>query len=63
MYMEFGCRELWTVYPYGLNDSVKGVGNVSKKSEGDELIVYTLFKKHDRKFNLRNVSGRGKEGR
>ena len=41
------------MYPYGLNDSVKGVGNVSKRSEGDGLIVYTLFNKHDRKFKKR----------
>ena len=41
------------MYPYGLNDSVKGVGNVSKRSEGDGLIVYSLFNKHDRKFKKR----------
>ena len=28
---EFWYKELCTVFPYGLNDSVKGVGNVSKK--------------------------------
>ena len=31
------------MYPYGLNDNVRGVGNVSKSDE--RLIVYTLFNK------------------
>ena len=44
-------RELCTIYPYGLNDNVKGVGNVSK-SDG-ELIVYPLFNKSERKFRKR----------
>ena len=39
------------IYPYGLNDNVKGVGNVSK-SDG-ELIVYALFNKSERKFRKR----------
>ena len=48
---EFWYRELCTIYPYGLNDNVKGVGNVSK-SDG-ELIVYALFNKSERKFRKR----------
>ena len=28
---EYWYRELCTVYPYGLNDNVKGVGNVSSR--------------------------------
>ena len=48
---EFWYRELCTIYPYGLNDNVKGVGNVSKSD--DELIVYALFNKSERKFRKR----------
>ena len=45
---EYWYRELCSVYPYGLNDNVRGVGNVSKSDES--LIVYTLFNKQKRKF-------------
>ena len=38
---EYWYRELCSVYPYGLNDNVRGVGNVSKSDE--RLIVYTLL--------------------
>ena len=27
---DYWCRELCTFYPYGLNDNVRGVGNISK---------------------------------
>ena len=40
---EFWYRELCSVYPYGLNDNVKGVGNVSSMSRSEDLIVYTLL--------------------
>ena len=50
---EFWYRELCTVYPYGLNDNVKGVGNVSSMSRSEDLIVYTLFNKHERKYRKR----------
>ena len=43
-----GIREFCSVYPYGLNDNVRGVGNVLKSDE--RLIVYTLFNKGKRKF-------------
>ena len=42
-------RQLCTVYPYGLNDSVKGVGNVSSRTD-DRLVVYELFNMQKRKF-------------
>ena len=35
------------MYPYGLNDNVKGVRNMSSRSETDDLIV---FYKHDWKY-------------
>ena len=38
---EYWYRELCSVYPYGLNDNVRGVGNVWKSDE--RLIVYTLL--------------------
>ena len=28
---DYWCRELCTYYPYGLNDNVRGIGNISKK--------------------------------
>ena len=48
---EYWYRELCTVYPYGLNDNVKGVGNVSSRTD-DGLVVYML---HKRKFRNRTV--------
>ena len=42
-------RELCTVYPYGLNDNVKGVGNVSSRSD-DGLVVYEFLISKKRKF-------------
>ena len=47
-------RELCTVYPYGLNDNVKGVGNVSSRTD-DGLVVYELFNKQKRKFRNRTA--------
>ena len=41
------------VSPYGLNDNVRGVGNVSKSNE--RLIVYTLFNKQKRTFRKRRL--------
>ena len=45
---EYWYRELCSVYPYGLNDKVRGVVKVSKSDE--RLIVYTLFNKQKRTF-------------
>ena len=47
----FWYRELCTVYPYGLNDNVRGVGNVSKQSPN--IVVHTLFNRQHRKFKKR----------
>ena len=52
---DYWCRELCTYYPYGLNDNVRGVGNISKKPE---LVVNTLFHKRDRKFRKRSARRR-----
>jgi hypothetical protein len=42
------------VYPYGVNDNVRGLGNISKLTDQDqELVVYSLFHKHDRKYRTR----------
>ena len=38
---DFWYRELCTVYPYGLNDNVRRVGNISK--QGPNIVVHTLF--------------------
>ena len=50
---DYWCRELCTYYPYGLNDNVRGVGNISKQPG---LVVNALFNKISRKF--RKKSGR-----
>ena len=51
---EYWYRELCTVYPYGLNNNVKGVGNVSSRTD-DGLVVYELFNKQKRKFRNRTA--------
>ena len=48
---DYWCRELCTYYPYGLNDNVRGIGNISKQHG---LVVYTLFNRRQRKFRKRN---------
>ena len=48
---DFCYRELCTVYPYGLNDNVRRVGNVSK--QGPNIVVHTLFNRQHRKFKKR----------
>ena len=48
---DYWCRELCTFYPYGLNDNVRRVGNISKCKE--ELVVNKLFNKQQRKFRKR----------
>ena len=58
---EYWYRELCTVYPYGLNNNVKGVGNVSIRTD-DGLVVYELFNKQKRKFRNRTISKRGSLG-
>ena len=50
---DFWMRELCSIYPYGLNDNVKGLGNVSKLIDQDSLVVYRIDK-HDRRFRNRN---------
>ena len=57
---EFWYKELCTVFPYGLNESVKGVGNVSKKVD-KELVVYSLFNRSERKFRKRKPQRKGGE--
>ena len=52
----FWCRELCTYYPYGLNDNVRGVGNVSKMR--DRLVVNTLFHKNKRRYRKRTCHRR-----
>ena len=47
---EFWYREL--CYPYGLNDNVRSLGNVSSKKDKG-LLVYGLFNKSRRKFRKR----------
>ena len=49
---EFWYKELGSVYPYGLNDNVSKVGNISRKL-GKELIIYRLFNKQPRKYHVR----------
>ena len=55
---DFWCRELCTYYLYGLNDNIKGVGNISKMK--DRLVVNTLFHRNKRKYRKRNHRHRRK---
>ena len=48
---DYCCREFCTYYPYGLNDNLRGVGNVSTKPG---LVVNTLFNRRDRRFRKRS---------
>ena len=50
---EYWYRELCSVYPYGLNDNVYKVGNISRLW-GHGIIVYSLFNKHPRKYHVRS---------
>ena len=43
---EFWIRELKTIYPYGLNDNIRGVGNITKQN--DELLIWKFFNKHSK---------------
>ena len=47
---EYWYKELKSIYPYGLNDNVKKVGNISKNKG---IVVWTLFNKQTRKFRKR----------
>ena len=49
---EYWYKELATIYPYGLNDNVKNVGNISKKGT-ENIVVWALFNKRQRKFKKR----------
>ena len=49
---EFWYRELGSIYPYGLNDNVRKIGNISQKI-GDGTIVYSLFNRQPRKYKKR----------
>ena len=42
---EYWIRELCCIYPYGLNDSIRGVGNISRLIDKDKLVVYSFFHK------------------
>ena len=53
---DYWCRELCTFYPYGLNDNVRKVGNISKCK--DKIVVNTLFHKQTRKFRKRQPQKR-----
>ena len=55
---DYWCRELCTYYPYGLNDNVRGVGNISKQPG---LVVNALFNKRSRKFRKRSGRRRRKK--
>ena len=57
---EYWYKELCSVYPYGLNDNVTGLGNVSRKL-GQGVIIYTLFNKHPRKFRIREAKRVGQK--
>jgi hypothetical protein len=49
---DYWYREFTTIYPYGLNDNVKKVGNTSKNKDV-RMVVWILFNEHMRKFRRR----------
>ena len=51
---EYWYKEICSIYPYGLNDNVRKVGNISKCIDKG-IVVYTLFNKQKRKYRKRNV--------
>ena len=58
---DYWCRELCTFYPYGLNDNVREVGNISKMKGQGQLVVNTLFNRNKRKFRVHKHRKRRKE--
>ena len=56
---EYWYKELATIYPYGLNDNVKNLGNISKKGT-ENVVVWSLFNKKNQE-NSKNAhkNGRG----
>ena len=55
---DYWCRELCMYYPYGLNDNIRGIGNISKKPG---LVINQLFNRRDKKFRKRNGNRRRKK--
>ena len=49
---EFWIKEIGSICPYGLNDNIRSLGNISKKL-GQGLVVYSLFNKQARKYRKR----------
>ena len=58
---DYWYRELKTIYPYGLNDNVKGVGNISKCRDRT-LVIWKLFNRHMRKYRKRPAEARKRNG-
>ena len=56
---EYWYKELCTIYPYGLNDNVRGLGNVSRKM-GQGIVIYTLFNRQTHKYRKRTKKKRKK---
>ena len=50
----WGRENFWyrEIYPYGLNDNVKKVGNISAKNN-DNIVVWSVFNNQKRKFRKR----------
>ena len=50
---EYWYKELKSIYPYGLYDNVRKVGNISKNKG---TVVWTLYNKQTRKIRKRQVT-------
>ena len=46
------------IYPYGLNNNVKNLGNVSKKGT-ENIVVWSLFNKKLRNSQKTHKNGKG----
>ena len=48
---EYWIKELCTIYPYGFNENIRKLGNISKLPN---IVEYALFNKYYRKYRKRN---------
>ena len=59
---EYWYKELKSIYPYGLNDNVKNIGNISKH-RNTHLVIWELFNSHTREFRQRPSKRKSRHNR
>ena len=58
---QYWYKELNSIYPHGLNDNVKSVGNMSRKN--NDINVWSLFNTKDRKYRKRPLTRSSRHNR